>query len=251
MKNLILALGLTTALTGVAGAQEITEFNVGVLGGENAQDRASSNECYRAKIEEALGVPVKMFTPADYDGVIQGLLGGTLDLAWLGASGYAKAYLTDPEAVEVALTKQNADGSTGYYSFAFARAAVSAGSQGGSPATDSSRISASAAEARKKALPLARSVSLGGRCRRSAAGTTASKPPSARCRANAYSMASSVRDASSGSRRITAAALSASRLLVASSSNSSGGFFSIARAMAMRWRCPPESRTPRSPKKVW
>ncbi len=122
MKNMILALGLTTALTGVAGAQEITEFNVGVLGGENAQDRASSNECYRAKIEEALGVPVKMFTPADYDGVIQGLLGGTLDLAWLGASGYAKAYLTDPEAVEVALTKQNADGSTGYYSFAFARA---------------------------------------------------------------------------------------------------------------------------------
>lgn len=122
MKNIVLALGLTTALTGVAGAQDIKEFNIGVLGGENAQDRASSNECYRAQIEAALGVPVKVFTPADYDGVIQGLLGGTIDLAWMGASSYAKTFLTDPEAVEVVLTKQNMDGSTGYYSFGFARA---------------------------------------------------------------------------------------------------------------------------------
>jgi phosphonate transport system substrate-binding protein len=53
--------------------------------------------------------------------VIQGLLGGTIDWAWLGASGYAKTYLTDPDAVEVRLTKQNADGSTGYYSIGFAR----------------------------------------------------------------------------------------------------------------------------------
>jgi phosphonate transport system substrate-binding protein len=53
--------------------------------------------------------------------VIQGLLGGTLDMAWLGASAYAKIYLTDPAAVDLALTKQNIDGSTGYYSIGFAR----------------------------------------------------------------------------------------------------------------------------------
>ncbi len=121
MKTLLTTLALTTALASGASAQEIKEFNIGILGGENAQDRMTSNECYRKKIEDALGVPVKIFTPADYDGVIQGLLGGTIDLAWLGASGYAKTYLTDPEAVEVKLTKQNADGSTGYYSIGFAR----------------------------------------------------------------------------------------------------------------------------------
>ena len=121
MKTLVLALAATTALTAAASAQEITGFNIGILGGENAQDRMTSNECYRAKIEDALGVPVKLFTPADYDGVIQGLLGGTIDMAWLGASAYAKTYLTDPNAVEVKLTKQNADGSTGYYSIGFAR----------------------------------------------------------------------------------------------------------------------------------
>ena len=110
------------ALTGTAMAQDaITEFNIGILGGENAQDRLTSNECFRVKAEEALGVPVKLFTPADFDGVIQGLLGGSLDYAWLGASAYAKIYLTDPEAVEVKLIKQNLDDSTGYYSIGFAR----------------------------------------------------------------------------------------------------------------------------------
>lgn len=121
MKTLALALTTALVLTGTATAQEITQFNIGILGGENAQDRMNSNECYRAAIEKELGVPVKVFTPADYDGVIQGLLGGTLDLALMGASGYAKIYLTDPEAVEPVLTKQNLDGSTGYYAIAFAR----------------------------------------------------------------------------------------------------------------------------------
>ncbi len=121
MKTLISLLAASTLLSGAANAQEIKEFNLGILGGENAQDRMTSNECYRAKIEEALGVPVKVFTPADYDGVIQGLLGGTIDMAWLGASAYAKIYLTDAKAVDLALTKQNVDGSTGYYSIAFAR----------------------------------------------------------------------------------------------------------------------------------
>lgn len=120
MKTLLIATLLSSVAIS-ASAEGITQFNLGILGGENAQDRMTSNECFRAKIEAALGVPVKVFTPADYDGVIQGLLGGTIDYAWLGASGYAKTYLTDPEAVEVKLTKQNLDGSTGYYSFGFAR----------------------------------------------------------------------------------------------------------------------------------
>ena len=121
MQKLLTATALTALLASATTAQEIKEFNIGILGGENAQDRLTSNECFRAKIEAELGVPVKLFTPADYDGVIQGLLGGTLDYAWLGASAYAKVYLTDPEAVEVKLTKQNVDGSTGYYAIGFTR----------------------------------------------------------------------------------------------------------------------------------
>jgi phosphonate transport system substrate-binding protein len=122
MNKLLATLVATTALAGATHAQAITEFNIGILGGENAQDRLAATECLRLKTEELLGVPVKLFTPADYDGVIQGLLGGTLDYALLGASAYAKVYLTNPDAVDVMLTKQNIDGSTGYYSIGFAKA---------------------------------------------------------------------------------------------------------------------------------
>ncbi|MDP3861500.1 MAG: phosphonate ABC transporter substrate-binding protein [Phaeovulum sp.] len=121
MKKLLALLAATTALAGAASAQGITEFRIGILGGENAQDRMTSHECFRLMVETELGVPVKLFTPADYDGVIQGLLGGTIDFGWLGASAYAKTYLTDPNAVDVVLTKQNTDGTTGYYSIGFAR----------------------------------------------------------------------------------------------------------------------------------
>lgn len=124
MKKLVAALLLASTLVApaVSFAQDITEFRIGILGGENAQDRLTSNECVRAYTEELLGVPTKIFTPADYDGVIQGLLGGTIDMAWLGASAYAKTYLTDPEAVDVVLVKTNLDGSYAYHSIGIARA---------------------------------------------------------------------------------------------------------------------------------
>ena len=121
MKTLFAALLATAAIIAPAAAQDISEFRIGVLGGENAQDRLASNECVRAYTEELLGVPTKIFTPADYDGVIQGLLGGTIDMAWLGASAYAKTYLTDPEAVDVVLVKTNLDGSFAYHSIGFAK----------------------------------------------------------------------------------------------------------------------------------
>ena len=121
-KTIALAL-MTTAISSAALADghAITEFRIGLLGGENAQDRLNSNECLRAYTEDLLGVETKLFAPADYNGVIQGLLGGTLDMAWLGASSYAAVYLQDPEAVDPVLVKINLDGSYGYHSIGFAR----------------------------------------------------------------------------------------------------------------------------------
>ncbi len=122
MKKLLATALMTTALVSPSFAEGIDQFRIGILGGENAQDRLNSNECLRAYTEEALGVPVQLFAPADYAGVIQGLVGGTLDMAWLGASSYAATYLQDPEAVEPVLVKINLDGSFGYHSIGFARA---------------------------------------------------------------------------------------------------------------------------------
>jgi phosphonate transport system substrate-binding protein len=122
MKKIVVALAVSAALLGTAQAQGISEFRIGLLGGENAQDRLASNECLRAKTEALLGVPTRLFTPADYNGVIQGLLGGTLDMAWLGASAYAAIYMSNPDAVEPVFVKTNEDGSYGYYAIGFARA---------------------------------------------------------------------------------------------------------------------------------
>jgi len=121
MQKLLTATAIIALLAPAAMAQEITEFRIGILGGENAQDRMTSNECVRVYVQDLLGVETKIFAPADYDGVIQGLLGGTIDMAWLGASAYAKTYLSDPEAVDVVMVKTNLDGSVGYYSIGFAR----------------------------------------------------------------------------------------------------------------------------------
>jgi phosphonate transport system substrate-binding protein len=114
------------ALAGVTAptfAQEIDVIRIGLLGGENEADRLADNQCLIDKLPAALGVKeVQLFPAADYDGVIQGLLGGTLDVAGLGASGFAAVYLQDPEAVEPFLTNVQTDGATGYYSVALAMA---------------------------------------------------------------------------------------------------------------------------------
>ena len=78
-------------------AQDMDVIRIGLLGGENEADRLADNQCLIDKLPAALGVKeVQLFPAADYDGVVQGLLGGTLDVAGLGASAYAKVYLADP-----------------------------------------------------------------------------------------------------------------------------------------------------------
>jgi phosphonate transport system substrate-binding protein len=121
MKLTVIAVA-ALAVAGAASAQEIAEFRIGILGGENANDRLRSNECIRAYTEELLGVPTRIFAPADYNAVAEGLLGGSLDMAWLGPSVFAKVHLTNPDAVEPVLVKVNTDKTFGYYAIGFARA---------------------------------------------------------------------------------------------------------------------------------
>lgn len=119
------------ALTGLslaglpAKAEEMKEFRVGILGGENEADRLRNFACMQKHLGELFGIGaenVKLFPAADYDGTVQGLLGGTLDYAELGASAYAKVWLADPKATEVILTTEQQDGATGYYAVGVVRA---------------------------------------------------------------------------------------------------------------------------------
>ena len=123
IRNVLMASVALAGLVTPGFAQEqIDVIRIGILGGENEADRLADNQCLIDKLPAALGVKeVQLFPAADYDGVIQGLLGGTLDIAGLGASAYAAVYLKDPKAVEPIFTNVQTDGSTGYYSVALAR----------------------------------------------------------------------------------------------------------------------------------
>lgn len=111
---------LAASAQGAAGG--IQAFRVGILGGENEADRLRSYQCLVEQLGEALGAPVELYPASDYAGVMQGLVAGQLDMASLGASGYAGIYMQDPNAVEPVFVNLEADGSDGYYAMMYVRA---------------------------------------------------------------------------------------------------------------------------------
>lgn len=118
----ILLASVALTMSTAAFAQDVTVLRIGLDGGENESDQLRRSECVAEPLKAATGVSEVQFFPSpDYNGVIQGLLGGTIDIAIMGASSYAKIYIADPEAVDPVLTTQQADGSTGYHSIMVAR----------------------------------------------------------------------------------------------------------------------------------
>jgi phosphonate transport system substrate-binding protein len=91
-------------------------IKIGILSGENEQDRLSRNEPMREFLAAKLGVEVEIFTAGNYDGVIQAMAADQIEFAFFGSSAYAAVYTATEGQVIPTLTSQNADGSTGYYS---------------------------------------------------------------------------------------------------------------------------------------
>jgi phosphonate transport system substrate-binding protein len=124
LRRQALALGAATVGLGLAGtarAETIKEFRVGLLGGENTNDRLTRFDEFQKLLAEALKMPVKLFPAADYAGVMQGIAAGQLEAAGFGASGFAGAWL-DCKCVEPVVVPQEKDGSTYYYSVIVVRA---------------------------------------------------------------------------------------------------------------------------------
>ncbi|HEV7718699.1 MAG TPA: phosphonate ABC transporter substrate-binding protein [Arsenicitalea sp.] len=122
LKRLLLASVALLSLGANVYAQELKELRIGLLGSENEADRLRNYACLADDLKTAFHFDkVALFPAADYDGVIQGLLGGTIDIASLGADGFAAIYLKDPKAVTPILTSVQKDGSSGYYSIGLAR----------------------------------------------------------------------------------------------------------------------------------
>jgi phosphonate transport system substrate-binding protein len=101
---------------------EVPAFRIGILGGALGEYQLKAFACLDRLVEQKMKVPAELFTSANYDGVMQGLLDGELDAAGLGAASYAGIYLRDPDAVEPVLAVKQLDGSLGYHSVLFVRA---------------------------------------------------------------------------------------------------------------------------------
>jgi phosphonate transport system substrate-binding protein len=111
-----LGLGLTRAR-----AEGLTEFRIGILGGETTQDRLARYGVFQKLLSDHLRMPVKLFPAADYAGVMQGIAAEQLEAAEFGASGFAGAWL-DCKCIEPVVVPQEKDGSTYYYSVMVVRA---------------------------------------------------------------------------------------------------------------------------------
>jgi phosphonate transport system substrate-binding protein len=92
---------------------QVREFRIGLLGGENTQDRLKRYDSFQKLLQEKLGVPVKLFPAADYAGVMQGLAAGQLDATEFSPSAFAGTWL-DCHCVEPVVVPQEKDGTIFY-----------------------------------------------------------------------------------------------------------------------------------------
>lgn len=121
MKNLFTLTGIMAGVVMVfnAGAADAPkELNLGIMGGQNATQQIGDNQCVKQFLDNKLNVDTKLRNSSDYAGVIQGLLGGKIDLVFgMSPSSMASVYIKDPQAVElVGIGVDDVDQSKGYHS---------------------------------------------------------------------------------------------------------------------------------------
>jgi phosphonate transport system substrate-binding protein len=87
----------------------------GVISVETAVDTLKSQQKFVDYASKELGVEFKLFTAAEYAGIVNGLAAGQVHVGWLGASAYASTYM-DCKCVEPIAGAQNLQGGMGYNS---------------------------------------------------------------------------------------------------------------------------------------
>jgi phosphonate transport system substrate-binding protein len=93
------------AFTGTASAQ--TVLTVGLIPSEDSRAMIANSQAMMDMLSKSLGMPVKPFVAADYNGVIEALRSKRLDVAYLGPFSYVLGTtVADIEAFAVAETKK-------------------------------------------------------------------------------------------------------------------------------------------------
>ena len=121
LTRLALAASLAPTLAWAQDRQtKVKELRIGLLGGENTQDRLKRYDAFQRLLQEKLGVTVKLFPAADYAGVMQGFAAGQLDVSELSPAAFAGAWL-DCQCVEPVVVPQEKDGSIFYVALMITR----------------------------------------------------------------------------------------------------------------------------------
>jgi phosphonate transport system substrate-binding protein len=90
-------------------------INYGVISVETATDNLKSQKKFVDYASKELGVQFKLFTAAEYSGIMNGLVAGQVQVGWLGASSYASVW-QNCKCVEPIAGAQDVAGGMGYNS---------------------------------------------------------------------------------------------------------------------------------------
>lgn len=111
---------LLLAATGSVMATQPTELRVGLIPSEDAHAMIDASKQVMEQLAQKTGMKVKPFVANDYNGVIEALRSGKLDIAYLGPFSYVMAHdIANAEAFAVAVTKKT--GRSAYQSKVIAR----------------------------------------------------------------------------------------------------------------------------------
>ncbi len=100
----------------------IKEVRMAVSGSNDDPRLVKRRSTYQARLSQAIGLPVKLYESSDYNGVIQAMSSGQVDIAQMAGGGYANVDAQIGKLAAPILTLRQAEGETGYYSALVVRA---------------------------------------------------------------------------------------------------------------------------------
>ena len=101
---------------------EMKQIRMAVRGSEDDPAMAKRRTVYRDYLGRVSGLPVKLYESSDYNGTIQALSSGQVDVANIAGGGYANVDAQVGDKVAPLLTVRQAEGDMGYYSALLVRA---------------------------------------------------------------------------------------------------------------------------------
>lgn len=114
----VASIALTLTAAGLASAKD--QLTIGLIPSEDSQAMIEASKQVLSTLESRLGMPVVPFVATDYNGIIEALRAGKLDVAYLGPFSYVLATsVANVEAFEVAVTRKT--GQSAYKSVIVAR----------------------------------------------------------------------------------------------------------------------------------